>query len=253
MAVETVPGVPLSGTKTIDLLNQLRNLHEHLAGLEQDQDCETAARLNPMAGKLAVPFFINHKERAVRLHVACILASLCRLSAPSSPRLSGAQLHDLLVLWLAQIRGIVDLSSAYYELSYFLLESLATVRSIVLLLEVPDAPKLVTQWLEVLVDLGSTPDMAVNVRGLLADIGIALVLESDVLSMSTIGPVWRAFSKAPDGPARSLAVDILRPVAGRLAPLFGPTLPSRMDGRGWEQGFRPGRIEDSGPPHPASV
>lgn len=76
-----------------------------------------------------------HRERTVRLLVACCLAQILRLHAPEPPY-DGEGLGRIFSLFVQQLRGLSEPSGTYYAHYFGLLESLATVKSVVLVWEV---------------------------------------------------------------------------------------------------------------------
>lgn len=58
-------------------------IHEYLSPI--DQDSVDRPELLPLAGQLAETGLMRHKDRAVRVLVACGLANVLRLFAPDAP------------------------------------------------------------------------------------------------------------------------------------------------------------------------
>lgn len=107
--------------------------------LEQEEDenaaAELRARLAPIASGLLAGRWMLHRERTVRLLVACCLSQILRLYAPDPPY-DGEGLGKVFSLLVQQLRGLSEPSGTYYSHYFSLLESLATVKSVVLIWEV---------------------------------------------------------------------------------------------------------------------
>lgn len=102
-----------------------------LKELEQTDEHELYA---PTASSLAA--LRTHADDEVRLLVACCLADVLRIYAPSAPFDSDV-LHQVFRLFIAQLRGLKDggASRERQRRQEYLLERLALVKAFVLLIE----------------------------------------------------------------------------------------------------------------------
>jgi sister-chromatid-cohesion protein PDS5 len=113
---------------------------------------------------------MHHKDTFIQLYTANNLAHLLKLYAPDAP-LSPAQLavrfrvftwshltrtrftylsmKDMFKLFIHCWKHIGNTQSTYFPLSYSLLENVATVRSSILALDLPDSENLVRQIIAV--------------------------------------------------------------------------------------------------------
>lgn len=78
-----------------------------------------------------------HRDKTVRLLVACCLANVLRLYAPDPPY-DAEDLGRVFNLFVQQLKGLSEPLGTYYSYHFYLVESLATVKSIVLLWGVPE-------------------------------------------------------------------------------------------------------------------
>ncbi|CCG84904.1 unnamed protein product [Taphrina deformans PYCC 5710] len=125
-----------------DLLKRLKALAEELQSL--DQENVERSSLTKVATQLASSNILSHKNKGVTAYASCCIADLLRLCAPDAP-FSQAQLRGIFECFLKQLKGLGDIESTYYQQYYYLIESLATVESIVLLGDIEKSDVLVLE------------------------------------------------------------------------------------------------------------
>ena len=118
-----------------DLLKRLKSLAEELQGLDQENVDRNS--LTKIASQLVAPGLVAHKNKGVNAYTACCLADILRLCAPDAP-FSQNQLRTIFDCFIRQMKGLQDVDGTYYQQYHYLLESLATVESVVLLADIPD-------------------------------------------------------------------------------------------------------------------
>jgi sister-chromatid-cohesion protein PDS5 len=113
-----------------NLISELRKLCSNLAGMDQ----ETADKhgLNSVKEQLVHSKLMNHKDKGVKILVACCLSDILRLYAPEPP-FDQPTLRSIFALFFKQLSGIHDVNGAYFSDCYYLLDSICTVRSVTLL------------------------------------------------------------------------------------------------------------------------
>lgn len=89
-----------------------------------------------MTADLLESRWLLHRDRTVRLFVACLLANILRLYAPEPP-FEPAAFGRVFSLLIQQLKGLSEPAGTYYTYHFWLLESLATVKSVVLIWQVP--------------------------------------------------------------------------------------------------------------------
>lgn len=67
------------------VVEQLKDLHESLCTVEQDEFPQMQEELLPVAKRLVDSELINSSDKAIRLLVACCLANILCLFAPEAP------------------------------------------------------------------------------------------------------------------------------------------------------------------------
>ncbi|WVQ98079.1 hypothetical protein IAU59_005201 [Kwoniella sp. CBS 9459] len=229
-------------------LKRIKTLHQKLAALEQDY--VEVRSLDPVKAPLIHRTILHHKDRGVRAYAACCLADLLRLYAPDAPY-NQAQLRDIFQFFLAQITSNLkaETNSAkplqisrnksndasqmesqqptiaqkitdvpYYSEYYHFIESLATIKSIVLVCDLPEADQLIQGFFTGFMDI-VRPDMNKVLIRHLRDILVALVEESTSIPsgvMDCLIEQFELFAGKPDVLSFQLTVDVCNQVADKL-------------------------------------
>ncbi|GAM35044.1 cohesin-associated protein [Talaromyces pinophilus] len=128
-----------SAIPVADLLSRLQILAHELSTTEQD-DIDKAS-LKKVSQELANGHLLAHRDKGVRAWVTSCIVDILRLCAPDAP-FTGNQLKDIFTCIVTSIiPALADPSNAYNTQHIYVLNSLAEVKSIVLLtdLDAPDA------------------------------------------------------------------------------------------------------------------
>ncbi|RKP06375.1 armadillo-type protein [Thamnocephalis sphaerospora] len=174
---------------TSELLKQLKQLHTELAALEQDVvDTDS---LSSVVRETANPALFRHKDRGVRAYTACCVADFLRLYAPNAPY-SERELKEVFDLFVKQLRYIGDKKSGYTSLYLYLLESLATVKSVALVVDLQESDTIIASFFQCFFEVvcASTSQ---NVRTCMIDILSQLIEESNGMPQSAIDIVLGQF------------------------------------------------------------
>lgn len=213
-----------SATKPIgvnELLKRLKVLSAELGGLEQentDRDSLTTVSL-----QLASTNILQHKNRGIAAYASCCIADLLRLCAPDAPYSQG-QLKAIFECFIKQLKGLDDIECTYYQQYYYLLESLSTVESIVLLGDIDKGDALIVELFRTFFDLAKGHQQRNNTQAHMVAIMVQLVdeipqLSQDVLEvllasiMST--KTFESSFTSSDGP-REMAKSVVSSCADRL-------------------------------------
>lgn len=167
----------VSATKPIsvsDLLKRLRALSVELEGL--DQENVDRSSLGKVATQLASNNLLQHKNKGITAYVSCCIADLLRLCAPDAP-FSQSQLKSIFECFTKQLKGLSDIESTYYQQYYYLLESLATVESIVLVGDVEKGDELTVDIFRCFFDLGQDDRRRQSAEDLMVSIMSQLINE----------------------------------------------------------------------------
>lgn len=124
-----------------DLLRRLKALSEELQSI--DQDDANRDTLVPKAQELADLQLIGHKDKGVKAYALLCIVDMFRLLAPDAPY-KGGQLKEIFSLFTSTIvPALANPSDPYNQQHNAIMGSLTSVKSIVLLTDIPGADSLV--------------------------------------------------------------------------------------------------------------
>ncbi|KAG8890975.1 hypothetical protein FRB98_002995 [Tulasnella sp. 332] len=192
-------------------------LHSELADIDQER--VDVKSLSAVRKELIHTSLLLHKDKGVRAYVACCLADLLRLYAPDAPY-TAHELRDIFQFFLRQLTtGLkAGADAPYYSQYFYLLESLASIKSIVLVCDLPQADDLMTEIFRDVFDL-VRQDVAKNVELFLADVLVSLIDEAQTLPAELLDVILSQFMQKPSKtphPAHKLAIDICWRTSERL-------------------------------------
>ncbi|WOO80532.1 Sister chromatid cohesion protein pds5 [Vanrija pseudolonga] len=227
------------------LLKRLKTLHIALKGLEQDgTDIKS---LDAVRKQLINPVILHHKDRGVKAYAACCLADILRLYAPDA-EYSEEELRDIFQFFIVQItqnlkytpnttRPLAPSKKSnanadnqttltggriteipYYNEYVYLLDSLATIKSIVLICDLPGADDLITTYFESFVDI-VRPDMSKNLIRHLSSILTEVLNETESVPSGVMESIFSQFEthgSTPDNLSFQLVVDVCNRSALKL-------------------------------------
>jgi sister-chromatid-cohesion protein PDS5 len=166
------------GLSTDVLLKKLKNLHTQLA--ELDQDRVDTALLATVRKELTHNTILLHKDRGVKAHAACCLADILRLFAPDAPYTHN-ELRDIFRFFFRQLStGLRGSEFPYYNEYFHLLGSLSTVKSVVLVCDLPNSEELMVDIFRDFFAL-VRHDLSKKIELHMADILVALIDEATSL------------------------------------------------------------------------
>ncbi|KAJ3482805.1 hypothetical protein NLI96_g6741 [Meripilus lineatus] len=202
---------------TIDALQKkLKSLHNELA--EMDQEQVDTHSLSTVRKELIHPTILLHKDKGVRAYAACCLADLLRLYAPDAPY-TQAELRDIFQFFIRQLtQGLRGADSPYYNEFFHLLESLSTVKSVVLVCDLPNADELMADIFKGFFEMINL-DLAKKIELFVADILIALIDECQSLPQDVLELILDRFKGEDTRMEQSsyrLAVQVCNATADKL-------------------------------------
>lgn len=122
-------------------LRKLKTLHAQLS--ELDQETVDVKTLDAVRRDLLHPSILLHTDRGVKAYAACCIVDILGLYAPEAPY-TETQLGDIFKFVTLQLRhGLKSSSDTYYPQYFHVLESLSTVKSVVLVCDLPNADELI--------------------------------------------------------------------------------------------------------------
>ncbi|KAH8116096.1 armadillo-type protein [Phellopilus nigrolimitatus] len=198
------------------LLKKLKALHAELA--ELDQDNVDTKSLRPVCKELISTSIFLHKDKGVKAFAACCLADILRLFAPDAPY-TGPELRDIFQFFFRQLAvGLKGSNAPFYNEYFHLLESLSTVKSVVLVCDLPQAEELMTQIFRDFFGL-VRQELAKNIEMFMSDILIALIDECPMLPSEVLETMMAQFmdkNARMDQPAYRLAVEVCNATSDKL-------------------------------------
>lgn len=175
---------------TDGLQKRMKSLQTELAAM--DQDVVDTASLNTVRKDLMNTSILLHKDRGVKAYAACCLADLLRLYAPDAPY-TREELRDIFQFFFRQLTtGLKGPDSPYYNEYYHLLESLSTVKSVVLVCDLPNSDELMVEIFRACFGMVRC-NLAKKVELFMADILMALVDECQSLPQDVLETIMAQF------------------------------------------------------------
>jgi len=178
------------GLATDALLKKLKVLHKELAGL--DQELVDVNSLSSVRTQLVNTSILLHKDRGVKAYAACCLADILRLYAPDAPYTHN-ELRDIFQFFFTQLSaGLNGAEASYYNEYFHLLESLSTVKSVVLVCDLPHAEELMVNIFRDFFGLVRR-ELAKKIEIFIADILVALIDECQTLPSEVLETIMAQF------------------------------------------------------------
>jgi sister-chromatid-cohesion protein PDS5 len=200
------------GVSTDLTIKKLQALHRELADLEQELVDVTS--LGGVRKELINSSILLHKDRGVKAYAACCLADILRLTAPDAPYTQG-ELRDIFQFFFRQLtNGLKASDSPYYTEYFHLLESLSTVKSVVLVCDLPNADELMIEIFRDFFQLVRR-DLAKKIEMFLCDILVALIDECQALPSDVLDTIMAQFMDKNQSAGR-LAVQVCTATADKL-------------------------------------
>ncbi|KAG0700591.1 armadillo-type protein [Suillus ampliporus] len=201
------------GLATDALLKKLKALHTELA--ELDQELVDVNSLSSVRTQLVNTSILLHKDRGVKAYAACCLADILRLYAPDAPY-THTELRDIFQFFFRQLAtGLRGAEASYYNEYFHLLESLSTVKSVVLVCDLPHAEELMVDIFRDFFGLVRR-DLAKKIEIFIADILVALIDECQALPSEVLETIMAQFMANDAQPAYRLAVQVCNATADKL-------------------------------------
>ncbi|EMD34698.1 hypothetical protein CERSUDRAFT_116889 [Gelatoporia subvermispora B] len=183
-----------------------------------DQEHVDVGSLSAVRKELINTSILLHKDRGVKAYTACCLADLLRLYAPDAPYTHN-ELRDIFQFFFRQLStGLKGPDSPYYNEYFHLLESLSTVKSVVLVCDLPNAEELMVEIFRDFFGLVRR-DLAKKIELFMADILIALIDECQSLPSEVLEILMAQFmdkNARMEQPAYRLAVQVCNATADKL-------------------------------------
>jgi sister-chromatid-cohesion protein PDS5 len=172
------------------LIKKIQLLHNELSEFEQEL-CDVKS-LDGARKELISTSIMLHKDRGVKAYAACCLADILRLYAPDAPY-TQPELRDIFQFFFRQLStGLKGSDCPYYNQYFHLLESLSTVKSVVLVCDLQNADELMVEIFRDFFTLVRR-DLPKKIEMFLADILIALIDECQTLPSEVLDTIMVQF------------------------------------------------------------
>lgn len=205
-----------------ELLRRLRQLYEELASMEQLEVEDQAGRdiVTPKAQELGSTQLLGHKDRGVKAWTLACIVQMFRILAPNAPYKAG-QLRDIFSLVASTVIPALANPTGSYQQQYAeILSSLATLRSIVLITDLPGSETLILQLFANCFDV-----LSGNIKGGSVEQVAKTVQYNMTIALSAI---LQEGGKPPDGVLDILLAQFLRADPDTLAQSGAPA-PKSLD------------------------
>lgn len=192
------------GLSTDALLTRLKTLHTQLAAL--DQETVDTSSLNTTHSELINVSLLLHKDRGVKAYTACCLADILRLYAPEAPY-TEHELRNIFQFFFRQLSaGFNGPDEPYFNEYFHLIESLSTVKSVILVCDLPSSDELIHEIFKDLFTIVKR-NFTKKIEHFMADILVELINESNSLPADALEVIMSQFvdSNAVRNPSSHLA------------------------------------------------
>ena len=150
------------------LVQELKTLHETV--LHYDAETARPAWMDQTCPVLVSKHILSHQHKDVRLMACCCVVEMLRVYAPEAP-FSNEQLKDAFEAIIIELRGLQHPERAAFERVLSILESLAVVKSCVIVVSLAEEGNddLVASLFQVLLQ-SARPEHTAHTRSLMGDV-----------------------------------------------------------------------------------
>ncbi|KAF9443853.1 ARM repeat-containing protein [Macrolepiota fuliginosa MF-IS2] len=205
------------GLTADQILKRLQRLYDQLDNHDQD-DVDRPALSNTRT-ELIHKTILLHKDQGVRAYTACCLAELLRLYAPDAPY-TQPELRDIFQFFVRQLKdGLKTSETAYHNQYFHLLESLATVKSAVLICDLPSGDEIMLEFFTTFFYIVRRGTTNKKMEAFMGDILIAVLDECQSVPQTVLDTILAQFMDKDarrEQPAYRLAVHVCNNVADKL-------------------------------------
>ncbi|CAI5983561.1 unnamed protein product [Closterium sp. NIES-65] len=204
-----------------DVLNKtLKSAASVLEELQQSAPEPTMSALRPLAQALAVPNFMRHRDRDVRVLLAFCVSEVLRVFAPDPPY-DDAPLKSVFELLVGTYEGLEDTSNALYPRRVAILESMARVKTCIIMLDL-ECTDLILHMFETFFRV-VRPEHALHVQMAMVEVMASVIDESEDVSPQLLDAIicnMLSPEKEASPYAYQLAAAVVKRSAERLQPVL---------------------------------
>ncbi|RKF62082.1 Sister chromatid cohesion protein pds5 [Erysiphe neolycopersici] len=196
---------------TSELLDRLETLSKELRDLSDEQEEIYKNSLSKVAKELAGQNLLGHRDKGVRAFTACCLVDVLKICAPDAP-FTPSQLKEIFTLFITSILpALSNPSHAYNQQHKYVLASLAEVKSIVLICDIPNSDSLVLHLFSNFFDMMSgsmgalsSDQIPRDVEFNMTQVLVILVDEAQSLSSGVVDIIVAQFLRASNFSGRKV-------------------------------------------------
>lgn len=192
---------------TKELLARLLALSDHLSAA--DQNDASTDQLKAVAGDLASKKLLKHSNKGVLAYACCALADILRLYAPDAPY-STDQLSAIFKAFFAQFAQLSDDLNPYFLQHCYLLKRLVEVRLIILVVDLPDAPQLISDLFDTMYLLASKGFPA-KLEPLASEMLAEVVSEAELVPQKVVSLMLKKLTATGESGLTSTSSNISNP------------------------------------------
>lgn len=163
---------------TDDLVRRLKDISMAFQQLSQDDD---NSQYIPLALSLSNDFYLEHTSRDVRLLVACSIADVFRVYAPTAPYQNEELVKKIFRFFIQQLKGLQDPKHPTFKRYFYLLENLAWVKSFNICIELEESQSIFCELFSLIFSIVNE-NHSEKVKNFMVDMLTPLILESDATS-----------------------------------------------------------------------
>ncbi|KAL9973177.1 hypothetical protein ACROYT_G019595 [Oculina patagonica] len=198
-----------------ELIKRLKNLTHELSNADQT---DGAAKYGTVAQSLVSPFILKHRDKDVKAHAACCLADILRIFAPDAPY-DEEQLKAVFTMIVNQLKGLENTKSNLSKKYFYLLESLALVKSFNICLEL-DFQDIILQLFKLLFQVVNE-NHSNKIQNFMLDVMCPIIIEGDSVPQELLDTVLINIiepQKSEDPVAYKLASEFIKRTSSALEP-----------------------------------
>ncbi|KAL1556803.1 protein starmaker-like isoform X1 [Salvia divinorum] len=201
-----------------ELLPLLDGVEELLSKVEQSPPKTMQTALSPLTKALAMEALLEHSDIDVKVGVASCISEITRITAPDAPY-DDDKMKDVFQLIVSSFENLSDVSSRSHEKRATILETVAKVRSCVIMLDLECDQMIVDMFqhfLKAISDYHGEPIIA-NMETIMN----LVIEESEDISPDLLAPILATLKKNNQDvtpKARNLAERVIKNSADKLRP-----------------------------------
>lgn len=175
---------------TKELLNRLQAVADHLNSV--DQSTVELDSYSHIARELADKKLLSHQNERVKAYACCAIADILRIYAPDAPY-SEEEQSRIFKAFFKQLSGAWDTGNSHFAQQSYVLTRLVEVRSIILIVDLPDAADLITVLFDTMYELAAK-GFPRRLEQLSADMLAAVIAEAETIPKNVVSTIFKSLT-----------------------------------------------------------